>query len=329
MQIPLIVVGATLIVAMMLDIAWTTLSVSSGRGPVTGALGRGLWAVALKLGRSRRRLQLAGHLIVAGLLATWIVLLWLGLFALLSSDPLAVTDSTTQQPASGLARLAFAAGAVAGAGAGYVAGKPIWQLVNNLGAVLGLAGAAMAVSHLISLATAAVAARATALRIAGLGRDPVSVVRSAIGTERGCQQLAQVLLDLTSPVAAMARQHLAFPELRYLQVVQRKAAVEPNIVVLDEVVTLLRVGSPDCVGQVVLGPLRSALDDFLETVPLHRVPQEAPPLPDLSKLSQVLPQIADGSQLQSAFAQERDRRRRLMALLQGAGWDWEEAVEGR
>lgn len=327
MQIAMMVVGTALILGMMLDIAWTTLSVSAGRGPVTSVLGRALWAVALRLGKSRRRLQLAGHVIVAGLLATWILLLWLGLFALLSSDPLAVVDSSTQQPASGVARLAFAAGAVAGAGAGYVAGKPIWQLMNNLGAVLGLAGAAMAVSHLINLATAAVAARATALRIAGLGTDPLKVVSSAVDSERGCQQLAQVLLDLTSPVAAMARQHLAFPELRYLQVVERTAAVEPNIVVLDEAVTLLKVGYPECVGEAVLGPLRYALDDFLETVPLQRLPQQAPPVPDLSNLSQLAPEVVDGSALQRAFVQEEDRLRRLLALLLAAGWDWD-AVEG-
>lgn len=166
-----------------------------------------------------------------------------------------------------------------------MAGRPIWQLVNNLGAVLGLAGAAMAVSHLINLATAAVAARAT------------------------------------------ARQHLAFPELRYLQVVERTAAVEPNIVVLDEVVTLLKVAAPKCVGDAVLGPLRSALDDFLETVPLQHLPQQAPPVPDFTNLGQVPSGVADPSALQRAFAQEGDRRRRLLALLREAGWDWE-AVEG-
>ncbi len=108
MQILLVLLGTALLIVMVVDVVWTALAVSAGRGSVTGALGRGLWALALRLGSGHRRLQLTGHL--SGGTAGYVLLLWQWLFVLFSSDPLAVVDSTTQRPASALARLAFAGG---------------------------------------------------------------------------------------------------------------------------------------------------------------------------------------------------------------------------
>ena len=75
----LILLGATLIAAMVVDIVWTAIAVGSGSGPITRTIGRSVWTAARRFGGGRFP-DLGGTLVVGCTLLPWIALLWAGLF---------------------------------------------------------------------------------------------------------------------------------------------------------------------------------------------------------------------------------------------------------
>lgn len=132
----------------------------SGRSPAGGRAGR------------HGVRELFGYGILVGIVLSWVGTLWLGLTLAFLSDPNAVVDASTQQPASSIARAGYAMGALAGAGASYVAGNGWWVLLNNAGAVLGLGAVTLTLTYLFQVVSATSHKRALALQILCRGLTP-------------------------------------------------------------------------------------------------------------------------------------------------------------
>lgn len=317
--------GMLLIALAMTDMIWTVVASARGSGPFTHLFAVGVYDLAGRWARDRHRLlEVLGYGILVGIVLSWVIAVWLGLTLAFLSDPGAVVDASTQQPASWIARAGYAMGALAGAGASYVAGNGWWVLLNNAGAVLGLAVVTLTLTYLFQVVSATSHNRALALQILGIADRPAALARLGLGQPQ-LGVLGSHLLNLSADVALLARYHLVLPVLDYLHFGKRTASVEVALAVLDDALTIVETAAPrECCG--VCRPVRQAIDEYLETAPLAAGDVEPPPLPDLAGLAGTHLDLPDLQRLRDAFARQAGRRSQLRALVERNGWQWQRDV---
>lgn len=266
------------------------------------------------------RLQLSGHLILVAVVLGWLLLIWGGFALLFASDPASVVDGTTSRPTDVVTKLAYAAGALAGAGAGYVSSSGGWQFANNLAALAGLTWAALTLTYLFQVVTAASQRRAMSIRVLGISDDPVAM--AAVGPGRpDLGLLGQHLITLAEEVALIARYHHALPVLVYFHVGERDAAIEVAVAVLDEALTLEAVGDHT---PAATGPMRAAIGELLASVDVGDDVGEPPPAAGSRLAAFGLP--LSEQELAAAVDHLSHRRRKLRAFVQDRGWDWSRDV---
>lgn len=234
----LFVIGVAVVLLSLYDLLATTLAVGAGRGPIGETVARASRGIG-HLGRpTHARLRVVGVAAAALVPSLWVGLLWLGFALMFLSDAQAVLDSASQQPASVLGRIAFAAGGLAGAGAGLLAGTEVWQLANNVAAIVGLAVVTLGLTYLFQVVTHVTTDRAMASRIAGRGRSPSEAVATALRRD-DLRTFPSQLTDIADRLSLAAQGHLALPLLRFFHTGDRDTSVALNLARYEEMLTLL------------------------------------------------------------------------------------------
>lgn len=293
MDLPwLLAVGVAVVLAALIDLLLTTVRVGDRRGPITAVIAHTVWR-AVMLGRaSHQRRSLAGVAATVAVLAAWVVLPLVGFTCMFLSEVDAVIDSSSGTPTSALGRLAYATGGLAGAGASLVAGSAGWQLVNNVAALVGLTVAALAVTFVLQVVTTVTQERAMAGGVAALGTTPADAVTAGLRSD--VETFRSELTAIASQVSLSAESHLAFPMIEYFHSADAATAVPIAVARYDEILALLDQRAPD-EHETTVRVGRAAVDRFLHT--------------------------------SSLVTDHVDRRSRLRALVQHAGWSWAH-VEG-
>lgn len=288
----LTVVGVCVVLLTFLDLTWTAIAVGGRRGPLSDIVSRGVAMVGQAGRPSHRRRAYFGVATAAAVPLVWLLLLWAGFALMFLSDEEAVVIASSQQPTGALGRVAYAAGGLAGAGAGLQAGTEAWQLVNNVAALAGLALVTLGLTYLMQVVSGVVNERSTMSEIAALAASPDDPSPAAAD---GGDQLPWLLLLIAEGVSMAAQRHLAFPMLQFFHSTSPSTSASVNVarlqLILDDLerqdahrhATVLRVG-------------RSAIDDFLGTL---RLP---------------------------AAAGTTDLTRRTEAFLHLEGWDWDDVA---
>lgn len=323
MGIALSVLGVFLVLLAVADVAWTALAPAAGRGPATHVTARAVWRFTYRLPMVRHdhgSIQAVGYAIVGSLILTWFVTLWLGWSIVWMANPTSVVDATTSVPADALGKMSFAGTAVFGGGGAYEAGSSGWAFLQSLSAATGYTAVSLAIAYIVGVVAATVNSRRVAGYLAGMGWHPVQIVRRG----RGRDDLGAIgthLMQVAGSIGHVAYQHLAYPVLHYLHTGSRWAAFEPNIATLDETVTLIEHGLVDPDPGIV-GPLRDAVDRYLETVPIPDLDVDPPPVPDLAPLREDGIEVVDDETFEDRVRSLDERRRQLHRLVLGAGWEW-------
>jgi hypothetical protein len=322
----LFVLGIVVIAVTLVDLAWTAIAVAAGAGPVSRAVTQAVWRVLTVGNSSGRRRQTAGYVTVVALPLAWIALLLAGFSLLYFAGDRPIVDANKPGGVGALATVAYAAGGLAGAGAGFTASTGFWELVNNVSALTGLAFFTLAVTFVLRVVTADAQARAAAWTIAGLGSDPYDVVSNAL-SETGGDTLSQQIVSASDSLSQVAEQHLALPILRYLEPSQPKASISRSAVVFDEVLTIIEHGLRDD-RPLLVASGRSAVTEFIRTT---RTGSSGgpPPTLTLAPLGRHAEQLVAEQVFQRGVAQLEDRRRTLTALLGYGSWDWEKVYNDR
>ena len=279
----LAVVGAT-----FADLVWTAIAVGQRRGPVSDAVARSVSSLG-KLGRAgHRRRRVVGVVTAVAVPVVWLGLLWAGFALMFLSDDDAVLVSASHQPVGALGRVAYAAGGLAGAGAGLIAGTETWQLVNNVAALSGLALVTLSLTYLMQVISAVVSERSimsTIAALAGGGGDAAA--------EGGTMPLQLVLIG--QGISTAAHRHLAFPMLQYFHSSSASSSAGVNLARYDLLLDRHERCTSGDDATVMAG--RAAIADFLGTLRLD----------------------ASGTM---------DRRERLQVFLRQEGWTWDDVTSG-
>ena len=214
---------------------------SRGAGPVSGRIGRGVYALA-KAARRRPgagvggadgtggRVPVVGRSAVAGVVA--------GVLRRPGLDRGPKDGGTGRR----LSR-AYVVGTYlieAGARRAVGTGCGGWGVVASAGAN-GFAVVTLVVTYVLQVVEAVTGARQLAGAAWGLGETPEAIVTGA-WTGAGFDGLAQHLANLVPMVEAHGRRHEAYPALHFFQSRERRTSAPVMLAVLDEALLLLADG---------------------------------------------------------------------------------------
>lgn len=326
--------GVAIIVAVIVDVLWTTVAAGAAGGPITARLTHVLWRSALRWHRRRRQLQVAGVTITAAVILVWIVLLLCGWFLIFSVTPDAVVSADTGQPGDIWSRMYFTGYTVFTLGLGdYVPGAPLWQVTTIPATATGLAVVTLAITFLLSVTESVTQRRTLAAQIFALGSSPSVILQRAWNGAR-IEGLEQPLQSLTSEVAELAQRHLAFPVLHYFHSTERDTAVAPSIAVLDELLTVLDHGvtAEHRLPTLTTQQLRDAITQLLHLGSAIDPAQlghlsSPPPVPPTVELRRIGLPLVDDAQWRGHVEELADRRQALRDYLTVEAWSWESVWE--
>lgn len=332
----LFLLGVAVVLLTLFDVVWTVIAAAIGRGPLSRLITEGVWRLLTIGGAGRRRRQLAGYAVVVALPCVWVLLLVTGFSLLYFAGDAPIVDANQPGSVTPQSVVAYAMGGLAGAGAGYTASTGLWEFINNFSALTGLALFTLGVTFLLRVVSADANGRAAASGVGGLGKTPYDIVDRAL-TESDLSTLTMQVMSLSSSISQVGQDHLTLPILRYLNPADPEASIKRSVVVFDEVLTLLEVSVADT-SPLLIAIGRSAVDDFMRTLPLP--PSHDTPPPELAVRAvqhdmevfvtdDVLPEqlrdledrrLSMGSRLRDL----EERRLALGSLLRHGGWTWDD-----
>ncbi len=265
------VVGGVIIVLTLTDLLVTTVSAGRGAGPVTGRIAHTTWRLLRRVQRaigSTRPLVAGGPLILVTVILHWVALLILGWSLVFGSPDVleAVTDGEgTSVP--GLTRMRYAATIIIGRGSSALQPSGgIYELLEPIAALSGLAVLSLSIAYALPVVRGVVEKRALAQYISTLGTSPGQILRRAWNGE-DLGDLHLHLIALVPRVGSVAQSHLAYPIIHFFHSSERRTALGPSIVALDEAITANGLIAPEAaVKKTAIKPLRHAVSDFLDTL---------------------------------------------------------------
>jgi hypothetical protein len=258
-----LVIGVGLILAVSVDVVWTTLGTHGG-GPLSGPVMSLVWKGTIHIHRRRknhRLLSFAGSIILALLLVFWVALLWIGWTLVYSAKHDALADSRLHHPATLGARIYFVGTTLSTAGTSEVApnGRR-WRLVAAVNGVSGIGTMTLALTFLLQVLSAVVHKRSFGACLSDMGGTPARIVANAEEFEA----LGQQFITVTGLLHVFTEQHLAYPVLHYFHSERDRTAATLRVASLDELVLLIAEGAAPHVRPplMVMNTLRAALEGF-------------------------------------------------------------------
>ncbi|MEY7851811.1 ion channel [Natrarchaeobius sp. A-rgal3] len=331
MQPLFLVTGIVILVAVVVDLIWTTLWVDGGSGPLSSRLTTAVWnGLRLASDDNSRVLSLAGPLILVFTLAMWIGLLWLGWTLLFAGGSVALVSAHTGDPADWTGRFYYVAYTMFTNGNGdYTPTAGRWEIASALTTATGMAFVTLAVSYVLSVLGAVSEKRSFASDVTGLGDRGETFVRTG-WTDRDGESFAGgpelSLESLSSQLSLLADQHKSYPILHYYHSEQGKRASAVAVPILDEALTIYRHGLPDEEGpnSVVVEDARSSAQSYLDTLDTAFIEpaDEVPPDPNLELLREDgIPTVSD-EEFDAALEGLTERRRKLLGVVEADAWHW-------
>jgi hypothetical protein len=325
--------GTFLILLVMVDVVWSTLSASGG-GPLTDWLGGHLWRLARRGHRrfqNHNLLQAAGVVNLLIIVATWIVLVYVGWFLIFSIDPNAIIETETKLAASISDRVYYVGFSLFSLGTGdFNAIGEIWRLLTVLACINGLSVLTLSITYLIPIISAVTTQRQLAEMINALGSDPVEIVENAWNGE-DFESLERTLPGLNSLIMQIAQRHLAYPVLHFFHSPQSSSSVGVAVARLDDATTILRHGidttlRPD---DRIVRSTRHAIKIYMTRISsaVLDTPDDVPPRPDVDPLRQNGVPLRSEEQIDLAFEERCEHRKRLMMMVEVDGWRWDEVCK--
>ena len=322
--------GSLLILAVAVDIVWTTLGTHGG-GPLTGQAMRVLWRGLVALHRKRpahRALSFAGSVMLALNVIWWMGLLWLGCFVVFNGKRDAVVTARDHRAATVEERAYFTGATLFTFGnSEYVPNGPRWRFATVLTGAMGFGAATVAITYLLQVLSSVVLKRTLGALISDTGGTPAMIIARSWTGER-FDGLEIFMSELTTTLHTVTEQHLAYPVLHYFHSEQLRTAAAVRIASLYELTLILEKGIAQAVrpSPMCIDPVRDALAGFAEVIRNEFVDAAptAPPPASLAPIGELgVPTVAD-AEFAAAVRETDEVRRLLLGLVVGDGWSWED-----
>lgn len=284
MTIFFLVLGILILAVTMYDFFFTTLS-GGGAAYITNYIAFTSHKILKALVRltGRKIYRLSGMFINLSVLSAWLILTWLGLFFIFSSDPQAIVNDAGRA-ATAWERLYFTGYTLSTLGLGnFKPLTPVFEFLTAIFSFFGFIFFTTSITYLLSISSAMIHKRSLSLSIRSLGKTPEEVVYRLLNQDTSLSR--QILSSLQEKIERHAINLQAYPVLRYYTNNHIAAAISVNIVVLDETLSILLNSRQGEKLKDALTPLRSSLSYFLEQVEeKYAIALHKDEAPDIHKL---------------------------------------------
>jgi hypothetical protein len=253
------------------------------------------------------------------ILFVWLLLIWLGLFLVYSSNPEAITNSSGRA-AYNWERLYFTGYTLSTLGMGnFKPTSPFFELVTSCFSFFGFIFFTSSMTYFLSVSSAVVRKRTLAKGICNLGNNPQAVAKKILALDSSYSY--QQIHDLQEKVDQHSVSHQAYPVVHFYSRSEEKDSFSINITRLDEALSILFYSDKGQNLQEELELLRSSISNFLQNLDKN--------------FSRSLPKVKDfqsGEDLPEGLTARNsqelvERRRILESLLKSEGFSWRQVVE--
>lgn len=311
--------GIFILLIVIYDFFFTTLS-GSGAGFIANNISilsdRVIQFLVRATGRSAYNFH--GLFVNLMVLSVWIILVWLGLFLLYSSNPEMITNSDGKI-ANNWERLYFTGYTLSTLGMGNF--KPtsgFFEIVTSCFSFFGFIFFTSSMTFFISVSSAVVNKRTLAKSIFNLGKSPQEIARKFIALDTSYSY--QQLLILQEMIDKHAVNHHSYPVVHFYTQVKAKDSFSLNLARLDEALSILISSDKGGNLQQEVEPIRSSITSLLSTLN--------------ENFSKSLPKVKDPVEI-SIFPYQKnvnhqkdlqERRRTLVRLLKAENFKWQDVV---
>lgn len=319
--------GFTLVLLAIVDLIWTTLWVDGGTGPLSKRLAKGTWRISKKLSRGNKHVfSVVGPLILILTIASWAVLMWVGITLFFAGDPQSIVQTTFEGPITWYERFYFTGFTLFTLGVGDYSPQPgFWQIVTAFNSGMGILLLTLGASYVISVVGAVVQKRAFARTVTGLGLDSAEIVKLA-WNDKDLFQLDLILMNLSSKITELCQQHQAYPLLHFYHCKNEEESSAVAVAILDEMLSIIEWGVTDegVYNAVLIQEARASVDSFLGTLASAFI-EEAdtnPKKPILNELITLgIPTVTQAT-FEDCLDEDAPRRRKLLGAVQADYHSW-------
>jgi hypothetical protein len=257
--------GILILLFTFYDFFFTTLS---GGGAafitkfVSGSGHKFLYFGAQIAGRNIYRLS--GMVINLIVLTTWIILIWLGLYLVFSSNAQGIVNDNGR-PADTWERIYYTGYTLSTLGLGnFKPVTPAFELLSSIFSFFGFIFFTASMTYFISVSSAFIHKRSLALGIRHMGRTPEEMVYRLLNQDEFLSRLK--LSSLQEKIERHCTNLQAYPVLHYISSHEKADSINLNIAAFDETVSILFYSKQGEKLKNTLTPLRSSLTYFLNHI---------------------------------------------------------------
>lgn len=326
------VIGLAVVAFTLVDIGLTTISVSSARGPLSSRVMSASWRVFRTVSphASGSATRLAGPLILALVLLTWLVGLTVGWAVVFSIDG-ALTSTGGETSGDDVSvrfvdALFFVFGSLVGRNSSSLSpDQAAWSSVEAAMALTGVGIITLALAWIIPVVQAVVHKRAVANQLSAIGGTPQEMLRNCWnGDDYG--EMYLYFVSLVSELPLLAQRHLAFPVMHYFDTSDLRTAIGPRLAALDELLTIVEADELEDRRLFVstITPLRRAISSYLDSLEQVFIVKSVdnPRPPAVAELRDDGLVTCSDERVAELCDELADRRRLLAGYLDHDGWSW-------
>lgn len=260
----MLILGAAVLILVIYDFFFTTLS-GSGTGFITEYTSlisdKVIRASASLFGRKTYNFR--GLLVNLTVLALWIILIWLGLFLIYSSNPEAITNSNGRV-ANVWERIYFTGYIISTLGMGnFKPTSAFFELLSGFFSVFGFIFFTTSMTYFISISSALVNKRTITKSIISLGDTPQKISQKLLKISP--THFFQQLVSLQTMIDRHVVNHHAYPAVHFYSHANKEDSFSLGISRLDEALSLLQA-SNDHKFQEDLKLIRESLSNFFKNL---------------------------------------------------------------
>lgn len=330
MEILLGIVGITIVLLIVYDIMYTTLGVN-GAGKISSFISSKVWFLLLYLAGKNgesKTLKVAGQIIVASIILTWIGGLWLGQILIYNIETGNIINGKTGTVATFLESIYFTGYIISSLGNGeFIPHGSFWQVYTAIVSFTGFTFITMSLTYLVPVLSAVSSKRQIGQYIHQCGTTPLEILKNS--GKDNFEELEEHLSKLNTMIMSHSQQHLAYPVLHYFHESNKYFSTILNLAALDEAISLLLYSEKkqDGLNPAKVQFFRKTLTNYLEIIRLsysHGKQGEEPPIPEFTpEEKRNLPIIIDEEELRKEWGKQSERRSILHKIVVDDGWKWE------
>lgn len=317
--------GIAVLFLALCDFFYTTLS-NSGAAFLTKPCAAATHKLILLLERNmgRRVYSVSGLAVNLAVLTMWVLLIWLGLFLVYSSNPEAIVNSGGRE-ASAVERFYFTGYVLSTLGVGnFKPTTPFFEILTGVFSFFGFVFFSTSMAYLLSVSSAVVQKRSLALSIRSLGGTPAEIVGRLLETDTAFSY--RQISSLQQMVHRHSVLYQAYPVLHFYHSTDNATSLSLNLTALDEALSIMLNSGRFDASRKELQSLRGSVDLLLKHLK-GRFGHKADESPAIDWHGLQLPE----SVLQEGFAENpglSDRRKVLTSLLRNENRGWKDVYPG-